>query len=105
MIHPAVDLAVKMGAENVILMGVDFAFPGNRSHTGWQDGALGPRAQTARHWVHNGHGNRVDTTLNFAGYLCELERYIDRHPEVKFWNTCRDGAHIKGCNYHPEITQ
>ncbi|WP_421227993.1 motility associated factor glycosyltransferase family protein [Aeromonas enteropelogenes] len=104
-IHPAVDLAVKMGANNVILMGVDFAFPGNQTHTGWQDGSLGPSAHTARHWVHDGHGNRVTTTLNFAGYLCELERYIDRHPEVRFWNTCKDGAHIQGCHYHPEITQ
>jgi len=104
-IHPAIDLAVKMGARNVILMGADFAFPGNKTHTGWHDGTLAPSVQTARHWVHNGHGNRVATTLNFAGYLCELERYIERHPEVFFWNTCKEGAHIQGCHYHQEITQ
>lgn len=39
---------------------------------------------------------------NFRSYLCELERYIARHPEIKFYNS-RIGALIDGTSLHPEF--
>ncbi len=101
-IHPAVDLAVQMGCQQVILLGTDFAFPGELTHSGWADGALGPRASQALSWTLDGHGRRVKTNPNFSAYRIELERYIARHPEVHFWNSSREGAEIAGCSYHPE---
>lgn len=103
-LHPAVDLAVKMGARRVTLFGADFAFPHDKTHAGWQDGELGPSVAAARYWVHDGHGRRVKTQLNFRSYLMELERFIARHPQVAFFNTCRDGALIAGTQYDPELT-
>ncbi|WP_313459883.1 6-hydroxymethylpterin diphosphokinase MptE-like protein [Pseudomonas sp.] len=102
-IHPATDLAVQMGATAITLFGADFAFPGDRTHTGWDDGVLGPTVSAARHWVLDGHGQRVRTQLNFRGYLIDLERYIARHPEVRFFNTSRAGALIAGTDYDPEF--
>jgi hypothetical protein len=102
-LHPAVDLAVKMGAQKVTLFGADFAFPGDRTHAGWGDGELGPSITTALHWLHDGHGQRVKTQLNFRSYLLELERFIARHPQVQFFNTSRDGALITGTQYDPEF--
>ncbi|SDZ35699.1 motility associated factor glycosyltransferase family protein [Pseudomonas sp. NFIX28] len=104
-IHPAVDLAVKMGAGQVTLFGADFAFPMNKTHAGWLDGELGPQLGAARHWVLDGHGQRVRTQLNFRSYLCELERFIAGHPQVRFYNSSRDGAMIAGTTYHPEFSQ
>ncbi|ROL81913.1 motility accessory factor Maf-2 [Pseudomonas protegens] len=104
-IHPAVDLAVKMGGRRITLFGTDFAFPQNRSHAGWQDGDLGPQAGVARHWVLDGHGQRVKTQLNFRSYLCELERYIASRPEVVFFNTSRSGAMILGTTFHGYFVQ
>jgi len=104
-IHPAVDLAVKMGAEQVTLFGADFAFPMNKTHAGWLDGELGPQLGAARHWVLDGYGQRVRTQLNFRSYLCELERFIAGHPRVRFYNSSRDGAMIAGTTYHPEFSQ
>jgi len=104
-IHPAVDLAVKMGATRVTLFGADFAFPMNKTHAGWNDGDLGPTVDQARHWVHDGHGERVRTQLNFRGYLCVLERYIARHPEVNFLNSSRAGAMIAGTQFNQEFVQ
>lgn len=101
-IHPAVDLAVQMGCQQVILLGTDFAFPGELTHSGWADGALGPSAALALSWTLDGHGRRVKTNPNFSAYRIELERYIARHPEVKFWSCSREGAEIVGCSYHPE---
>lgn len=102
-IHPATDLAVKMGAGRITLFGADFAFPGNRTHTGWDDGVLGPVVAVARHWVLDGHGQRVRTQLNFRSYLCELERFIACHPDVHFYNTSRAGARIAGTTFDPEF--
>ncbi|MGC5700257.1 DUF115 domain-containing protein [Pseudomonas sp. NFXW11] len=104
-IHPAVDLAVKMGARRITLFGADFAFPLDRTHAGWQDGDLGPQLQLARHWVLDGNGQRVKTQLNFRSYLCELERYIANHPEVAFFNTSRSGAMISGTAWHKDFVQ
>lgn len=103
-LHPAVDLAVRMGAARVTLFGADFAFPHDRTHTGWQDGDLGPRLGAARQWVLDGRGQKVKTQLNFRGYLTELERYIARHPQVRFFNTSRDGALISGTDFDPQWT-
>jgi hypothetical protein len=103
-IHPAVDLAVKMGAARITLFGADFAFPGGKTHTGWQDGDLGPASSIAKHWVLDGRGNKVKTQLNFRSYLIELERYIARHPQVAFFNTSRDGALIAGTHFDPDWT-
>lgn len=103
-IHPAVDLAVKMGAARITLFGADFAFPGGKTHTGWQDGDLGPALGIAKHWVRDGRGHKVKTQLNFRSYLIELERFIARHPEVTFLNTSRDGALIAGTEFDPDWT-
>lgn len=104
-IHPAVDLAVRMGAARVTLFGADFAFPNDKTHAGWQDGDLGPQLTHARHWVLDGHGGRVRTQLNFRSYLTELERYIARHPEVAFFNTSRGGARIAGTSFDENLVR
>lgn len=104
-IHPALDLALKMGAARITLFGADFAFPMNKTHAGWQDGDLGAPFATATHWVLNGHGQRVQTLLNFRSYLCELERHIALHPQVRFFNSSREGAMIAGTTFHPEFVQ
>ena len=104
-LHPAVDLAVKMGAARITLFGADFAFPMNRTHAGWNDGDLGPGVDLARHWVLDGQGQRVRTQLNFRRYLVELERYIARHPQVAFLNSSRAGARIVGAGFDQEFVQ
>ena len=104
-IHPAVDLAVKMGATQITLFGVDFAYPMNKSHAGWHAGELGGTVDQARQWVLDGHGQRVRTQLNFRRYLGELERYIQAHPQVRFLNSSRAGAMIAGATFNEAFVQ
>ncbi len=104
-IHPAVDLAVRMGGKRITLFSADFAFALNRTHAGWEDGDLGSQLGVARHWVLDGHGQRVRTQLNFCSYLCELERYIEARPDVAFFNTSRSGAMIAGTTFHGDYVQ
>lgn len=99
-LHPAVDLAVRMGAARITLLGADFAFIGAETHAGWPAGLLTP-AHMSQHWVLNGHGQRITTLLNFRSYLCYLERYISAHPEVQFFNASQEGALIDGAPFSP----
>lgn len=104
-LHPAVDFAVCLGIKVITLFGADFSFPGNKTHSGWEDGALGEPVATAKHWVLNGDGLRVKTLLNFRSYLCALERYIANHASVQFYNSSRIGAFIDGTLFHPEFVK
>jgi hypothetical protein len=94
-IHPTVDLAVRMGATTVILFGADLALPGGIEYAegaGWEKIA----ATGTQHWVADGHGNPINTTAALRGYLRDLEDYIKTKPSVRFFNSSQDGALIKG---------
>lgn len=101
-IHPAVDLAVKMGCDTLTLFGTDFCFPHGKTHAHWPAGSLRADVHAARQWVLDCRGRRAVTNNNFATYLVELERYIKRHPAVRFFQTSFDGARITGAALHPE---
>jgi hypothetical protein len=99
-LHPSVDLAVKMGAFRIVLLGTDFSFPGGRSHaSGCPRNHLPKDDASKKHWVLNGRGERILTYAGMRGFLRDFERYIDLHPEVRFINGSREGAHIKGTGY------
>jgi hypothetical protein len=96
-LHPAVDLAVRMGADRIILLGADFSFPDGRSHVFGSPATK--KIETAAYWVENGEGRQVATTPNFRGYLRDLEHYIAHHKDILFINGSKKGARIKGTRY------
>ena len=95
-IHPAVDIAVKMGMKHVVLLGADFSYPYGRTHVEGCVTASSPTGSGNGHLVLNGRGERVQTLPNLKGYLRDLERYVAAHPEVRFLNGSLEGAAIKG---------
>ncbi len=99
-IHPSIDLSVKMGANKVLLLGADFSFPDGKSHTYWQEDSStnGVHISTEKtpHWVLNSLNERVPTLLNYRGYLRDLEDYIALAKHVDFFNGSDKGAFIEG---------
>ena len=95
-LHTATDLAVKMGAKQIIFVGADLAFSNGQIYakgTGWGDDEIG----ATQHWVLDGYGNRIPTRASFRGYLRDLEDYIEQAPaEVEFINSSKEGANIAG---------
>jgi len=98
-LHPSVDLAVKMGAARVIFLGVDLSFPGGNSHVAGSPASCEKGNDQSLHWVLNGRGKRVPTTANLRGYLRDLEKYIARCSGVEFVNGSMEGAFIQGTSY------
>ncbi len=98
--HAALDLAVKMGASDVVLLGADLAFPGGLSHA---EGAVFERAPgPIKVQVESVSGTSVATDVNLLSYLRAMEQYLEKTPNVRFWNTSTTGARIAGAEpYRP----
>ncbi|MBY0465727.1 MAG: DUF115 domain-containing protein [Burkholderiales bacterium] len=99
-IHPATDLAVKMGAGSITFIGADFAFPYGKTHSFWENGDLGTHIM-GRHWVMNGRGEKITTNTNFAYYLIALEYLVGISTSTAFFNASPDGAAIAGVDPDP----
>lgn len=96
-VHPAVDLAVRMGTNRIFLLGFDFSFPGGLSHV--KGSPATQAASAAAHWVLNGEGKQVTTLPNLRGYLRDLEQYIALRTDIQFINGSKKGARIMGASY------
>lgn len=89
-LHAAVDLARKLGAARIQLLGADFCFPRGLSHGA---GAVDRQRMTGvRVMTTDGRGRSVPTVLNLLGYRDELARYVDAHPELEIVRVGRAGA-------------
>lgn len=103
-LHPAIDLAIGMGAAEIILFGADFGFPEDVSHVPGAVNGTSIETNAWDHWVLDWGGKRLRTSLNLRGYLRDLEGFITRHPEVRFVNAGRRGARIAGVSVLKEGT-
>lgn len=83
----ATDLAVRLGAACVVFAGLDFVAS-----------TRGPST-----WVVDGHGQRLATSAQQAGYLRDLEAYIARTPTTGFVTCSCDGAAIAGTAYLDDL--
>lgn len=100
---PTIDIAVKGGAKEIILVGQDLAFINNKSHTdsfneSYKDINLTNEVKGEASLFKKVEGIAGETLytkseyLNFKHYI-ELE--IENNPQVKFIN-CSSGARIRG---------
>jgi hypothetical protein len=97
--HSAVDLAVKLGAADVALFGLDFSYPGGVSHSpGTPDYEARRGADQGRTLV-NGLGVRVPSDPNLIAYLRDLEAFVRQNPSVSFTRAGRDAATVEGVSW------
>jgi uncharacterized Rossmann fold enzyme len=97
--HAAADLAVQMGAAEVHMVGMDFCYPGGRSHAeGHQDGRIVGAKPELRETV-DGYGNLVYTAPNLAQYHRFLENYIAKSSGVRWVKHGRGGVPVRGAEW------
>ncbi|MDA8233888.1 MAG: DUF115 domain-containing protein [Clostridia bacterium] len=94
------DIALKMGGDPLVFIGVDLAYPGGKTHasnTMYQQ-IIGDLRMKDNHLrlVRNNRGEKVRTSKVFDIYRKWIEDRIAREKRVTFYNTSLDGAAIKG---------
>ncbi len=96
--HPAVDLARRLGAISVVLLGADFCNAHGRSHhqglAECHDVAPEGLPVTA-----DGNGVQVTTTSKLIHYRRMLERYIEAFPGIRFYKRGRAGVPLEGATW------
>ncbi|MBF0589573.1 MAG: DUF115 domain-containing protein [Magnetococcales bacterium] len=99
--HPAVDLAVRMGASDVVMFGADFGFPSQETHAHGSPAQRSVSRAPSSDLLQNGDGEVIRTIPVYRNALRDLERYIGipRERPVHFWNASRRGARIDGCRF------
>jgi hypothetical protein len=97
--HACADLAVQMGASEVHMIGMDFCYPGGKSHAdGHQDQrdiAVGPQMRETI----DGNGQHVYTSANLAQYHRFLENYIAKSSGVRWIKHGRAGVEVRGSTW------
>jgi uncharacterized Rossmann fold enzyme len=97
--HVCADLAVQMGASEVHMVGMDFCYPGRKSHAaGHQDQREVPLRPELRETV-DGNGQRVYTSANLAQYHRFLENYIAKSTGVRWVKHGRAGVSVRGAEW------
>lgn len=89
----ALEVALQLGCEPVILVGLDLALRGVQHHC---TGAVAYAAPRARLWVPGQAGGEVETTAALDRFRHALELRIAELPGRTFVNTSPSGARIAG---------
>ena len=100
-IHPAIDLAVRLGASRVHLAGADFGYPGGLSHAKDAFHAKSVSGNVAVNCssVRDYRGEQVDSQPSFVSYYRDLEAYIlndARARRCRFVSLSARSARLRG---------
>ncbi|CAM4392459.1 motility associated factor glycosyltransferase family protein [Saccharibacillus endophyticus] len=101
----AIQAAVWMGADRIVLMGQDLSFPGDKfyadgvSHAGDDD--TRNMVENAQLEIPNVHGGMNKTNVNFMFMKDALEKLFRSLPDLEFINTTRNGASLAGTSWEP----
>ena len=94
-LNESVAIAIKAKAKNIKLFGCDFAFKGDKTHTG-DIGAKAMSSYDKELYVECNDGAMQKTIRVFNLYREYLEDAVKKHPEIRFENYSKTGAKIKG---------
>ena len=101
-IHPATDLAVRMGATTLYLAGADFGFPFDATHASSSAYCKpAPTTSMSGMTVTSYAGHKVPTMMNFISYYRDLEAFIGSRicRGCKFINLGQFSARIAGVSH------
>ncbi|MCI1477730.1 MAG: DUF115 domain-containing protein [Clostridium beijerinckii] len=98
----AMDIAIKSGAKEIIFLGQDLAFIGEKSHTetfreiyGFEDDV---KKTSGNKTVSGINGEVLETTQGYLFFKDQIEKLIKDNKNIKFIN-CSKGAFIKGAKH------
>lgn len=91
-----IEVAARLGATSIELIGVDLAYPEKHSHA---SGTMDDKAVDYEGMVRvkDVNGGEVYTTILFQDYIRDIEGQISKYSRIKFYNLSDCGAYIEGC--------
>lgn len=99
---PAIDIAVKCGANKIVFLGQDLAYINNKSHTETFEKTYGIKDDAASknkiRTIKGVDGKKVNTAQGYIRFKFKIEGLIRKNPNVKFIN-CSKGAFIEGAEH------
>ncbi len=99
-VHVAADLATKMGASQITMLGCDFCYPGNQSHVAGAHERHEINDRSTLLETVDGNGNTVYTDFNLAQFHRHLEDYIAQQGNtVKWRKRGRAGVSVRGIEW------
>lgn len=103
----AIDIALKSGAQEIILLGQDLAFLDNKSHTETFEATYGfkdvIRKSGVNKFVKSIDGKMLETTEGYLYFKAQIELIINESKSISFIN-CSKGALIEGA-VHMSLSQ
>ena len=90
----AIDVAVKLGAGSIGLIGVDMAYKDGYSHADCDERRKSDNSELIK--IKGVNGEDVYTEIALHNYLKWIEKEIESNKQVKFINYSTCGAYIKG---------
>lgn len=99
-VHVATDLATKMGASQITLVGCDFCYPGAVSHVAGAPDFNEIRERSTLLETRDGHGNMVHTDFNLTQFHRHLEDYIAQNKQgIKWFKRGKTGVPVRGVEW------
>ncbi len=98
----AVEIAVKLGAKQIDLVGVDLAYPGEKTHA---EGTMDNREISKEGMISVPcvSGGTVPTTEQFKTYIDDLSKKTNLYREVRFVNYSDGGAKIDNTVWYKKL--
>lgn len=101
--HTSIALAQHLGCKNIILIGQDCAFTGDKQYSKYSisnmDGEI--KAEKDIFYVEDIYGNLVKTNTVLNSFRHRIEQMVELFSNVKFINCTEGGANIKGTEVIP----
>lgn len=94
----AVNIAMHLGSQKIILIGQDLALTGDKVHAGEQAVDLHKEGYALLQ-VPGFYGETVTTREDFKSYIDWYEAFVAQHPETTFVNCTEGGAFLSGMQH------
>ena len=88
----AIEIAVRLGARKIELVGCDLAYPEGKSYADSLTNDVNSSEYTT-----SVDGGMVQTSLTFKTFKAAIEKQIEKDYSVQFYNLSNHGAFINGC--------
>lgn len=98
----AIEVAIRLGAKQIDLVGLDLAYPTGKTHASGTP-QLGDIDTSNMKKIPSVSGGEVATNLVFLVYIEEIKGKIKENPYVKFVNYSDVGAYFEGAIWHRNL--